>query len=405
MHLLHMRWCATVKKVMIFLLLARCHAVFAAADRTQLPAFFQNSYIGFSAGYADFGFTDANLESHLHSTSIQKERISLKVYGGHYFNPYLAVQLSLMRPIYWVKYQGVYSPDSSNSVWMNILSLTLRPTWPINDTFMLYGELGTSYISRTGFNGPDSSPGVKSAGILTPLTGAGVVYRFTPHWHLDASANVAWPNQSANQPSILHAALGLYYLFSPSLTAPTQATASPDYFPLQVLEFGFFERRWFNLDPTKILSNAYVPLFFQGSIKAQSGYYLMYERNVYHTKRWISLDWGVSAGGFLSTINKEKFYTFAVFPALRFWPLHSAFLQCYFTVSLAGPSYLSHNVIDRTPTGGHFTFQDYLGVGAIVGKSKRLNVNLKLLHYSNGNLLPHNPGIATPLILNLGYAW
>jgi len=131
----------------------------------------------------------------------------------------------------------------------------------------------------------------------------------------------------------------------------------------------------------------------------------MYERNVYHTKRWISLDWGVSAGGFLSTINKEKFYTFAVFPALRFWPLHSAFLQCYFTVSLAGPSYLSHNVIDRTPTGGHFTFQDYLGVGAIVGKSKRLNVNLKLLHYSNGNLLPHNPGIATPLILNIGYAW
>jgi len=32
-------------------------------------------------------------------------------------------------------------------------------------------------------------------------------------------------------------------------------------------------------------------------------------------------------------------------------------------------------------------------------------VNLKLLHYSNGNLRSHNPGIATPFILNMGYTW
>ncbi len=391
-------------KFIIFLLLAICHSVFAA-DRTQLPEFFQNSYIGFSAGYADFGFTDANLESNLHSTSIQKDRISLKVYLGHYFNPYLALQLSLMRPINWVKYKGIYSPDSSNPVWPNILSLTLRPTWPMYDKFMLYSEIGGSFISRTGFNGPDGSPGVKSAGIFTPLTGAGMVYRFTPNWHLDAGVNVAWSNKSANQPSTLYTALGLYYLWNPSSTASTKANALPYYFPLNVLEFGFFDRQWFDWDPTKIISNAHFPLFFNGKIKTHNGYFLMYERNFYHTKRWISLDWGVSIGSYSSSINKDKFYTFSVFPAIRLWPLHSSYIDLYLTASLAGPSYISRNVIDRRNTGGNFTFQDYLGVGAFLGKSKHFNVNLKLMHYSNGNLLSHNPGLETPLILNIGYAW
>src|SRR5438093_664958 len=108
---------------MVFFLLTGCPAVCAAADHTQVPALFHNSYLGLSAGYANFGFTDAQLEPHLHATSIQRERTSLKVYGGHYFNPYLALQLSLMRPIQWVKYKGVYSPERANSVWPNILSL------------------------------------------------------------------------------------------------------------------------------------------------------------------------------------------------------------------------------------------------------------------------------------------
>ena len=77
----------------------------------------------------------------------------------------------------------------------------------------------------------------------------------------------------------------------------------------------------------------------------------------------------------------------------------------YLIASLAGPSYISRNVIDRRNTGGNFTFQDYLGVGAFLGNSKHFNVNLKLMHYSNGNLLSHNPGLETPLILNIGYAW
>ena len=126
---------------------------------------------------------------------------------------------------------------------------------------------------------------------------------------------------------------------------------------------------------------------------------------MYHTQRWISLDWGVSAGGFVSAVHKDKFYTLSVFPAVRVWPWHSAFIDVYGTVSLAGPAYLSRRVIDHMSTGGHFTFQDYVGVGAIVGKSKHLHVNLKLLHYSNGNLLSPNPGVATPLILNMGYVW
>ena len=396
---------ATVQTLLIVCLLARCQAVCAAAERTQVPALFHHSYFGLSAGYADFGFTNAQLTPPLHATSIQTERASLKVYGGHYFTPYLALQLSLMRPIQWVKYTGVYAPQSAHSVWPNIVSLTVRPTWPVHEAVMLYSELGASYLARTGFHGPDGAPGVQSAGLVTPLTGAGLVYRVTPQWHLDASVNVAWPNHHAHQPSTRYAGLGFSYFVQPSVPAATPAKTAPDAFPLQGLEWGFFDRRWVNWDPTKRLAHAYVPLFFQGDIKAQSGYYLMYERNVYHTKRWLSLDWGVSAGGFRSALHHDQFATVALFPALRVWPVRRAWIDGYVTASLAGPAYLSRQVIDGMATGGHFTFQDYVGVGAVVGQSKHLQVNLKLLHYSNGNLRSHNPGIATPFILNMGYTW
>jgi Lipid A 3-O-deacylase (PagL) len=77
----------------------------------------------------------------------------------------------------------------------------------------------------------------------------------------------------------------------------------------------------------------------------------------------------------------------------------------YVNYSLAGPALISKVVIDGEDTGKHFTFQDFFGIGAYVGKARRLNVEIKIMHFSNGNLAPQNAGVAIPLTFNLGYTF
>jgi hypothetical protein len=62
-------------------------------------------------------------------------------------------------------------------------------------------------------------------------------------------------------------------------------------------------------------------------------------------------------------------------------------------------------MIDGLPTGSHFTFQDFMAVGVFLGPRKRLNLELNLNHYSNGNLMAENAGVMVPLALKLGYAF
>jgi hypothetical protein len=40
-----------------------------------------------------------------------------------------------------------------------------------------------------------------------------------------------------------------------------------------------------------------------------------------------------------------------------------------------------------------------------LGPRKRLNVELNLNHYSNGNLMAENAGVMVPLALKFGYAF
>jgi hypothetical protein len=44
-------------------------------------------------------------------------------------------------------------------------------------------------------------------------------------------------------------------------------------------------------------------------------------------------------------------------------------------------------------------------VGVYAGRDRRYNFELRVGHYSNGNLIPRNPGIKVPLTFNVGYAF
>jgi hypothetical protein len=118
-----------------------------------------------------------------------------------------------------------------------------------------------------------------------------------------------------------------------------------------------------------------------------------------------ALDWGVSASSWLSDKSEQRFYTIAVFPVLRFNVLHTGPLDAYIAYSAAGPAYISRRVIDGIDTGEHFTFQDTVGSGAFLGERRNVNVEVRIGHYSNGNIFPENAGVKVPLSLNLGCAF
>ena len=46
-----------------------------------------------------------------------------------------------------------------------------------------------------------------------------------------------------------------------------------------------------------------------------------------------------------------------------------------------------------------------MGIAVSAGRSRNVLVGLGLGHYSNGNLLPINPGINIPVTLTIGYAF
>ena len=93
---------------------------------------------------------------------------------------------------------------------------------------------------------------------------------------------------------------------------------------------------------------------------------------------------------------------FAVAPAIRYYFTKTDYVDPYIEASI-GPSYLSQTRFSDRNLGMHFAFQDIIGVGAIMGKEKRLNVSLSAMHYSNGSLCSMNAGITLPLMLNVGY--
>ena len=48
---------------------------------------------------------------------------------------------------------------------------------------------------------------------------------------------------------------------------------------------------------------------------------------------------------------------------------------------------------------------DTIGVGAFFGENRTMNAEVKIGHYSNGNIFPENDAVKVPLSINIGYAF
>jgi len=175
-------------------------------------------------------------------------------------------------------------------------------------------------------------------------------------------------------------------------------------FPRNILQLGYTTQA-LGYGVNKAVSKGPVPIFWGGDVKVRSGVSLNYQHNMFHSRKVFSWDWGVNLSFWQSRRDKENFFTASLFPVLRFTAFRSAAADIYFNYSVAGPSYISRTMTDGANTGRRFTFQDFMGMGAFMGSRKNLNAEIRIMHYSNGNIFPENLGYMIPLTFNIGYCF
>ncbi len=377
--------------------------LYSPGKRAQLPPELNQTYMGLGIGYTDFPFSNNDLINGWKATSFKNPTYGLNVFIGHFFNRYLAAEVSLMRPVKWAYAYGVSTPSDHHSIWISLFGVTLRPTLPVTQRLSVYGIGGLGIISRHGFSiGP--SVANPSEDVMTFLTGGGLTYALTPNWHLNLGLEYALGRPDKQQPHMLYGFAGFYYLFN---TLHLPSYYSTHYiFHKNLIQIGGFSTRVFNPNVNHYFTvGGILPIFWVGDVHAKNGGWIMYQRNIFHTHKIFSFDLGLSASTYHSSINNTTFQAFSAFPSIRLWFLRTKLMDMYFTYAIAGPSYLTQSHIDNIYVGGRFTFQDLLGIGVFLGKEKHLNIGATIGHYSNGNLLPNNPGILVPLVVSVGYAF
>ncbi len=93
---------------------------------------------------------------------------------------------------------------------------------------------------------------------------------------------------------------------------------------------------------------------------------------------------------------------YSVAPVVRYtFKRHGPFLP-YLELSV-GFAYLNQTRIENRNLGIHFSFQDRMGLGALLGMNEKISLGVHALHYSNSRIASHNSGISIPLVLDVGY--
>lgn len=375
----------------------------AAQDQpAQYPRFLLNSYVGVHLGYINYPFSGSQVQPGFQAQTIRIPHLAARVFLiGHEFNKYFSAQISDMRPVEWVEYRNVNGDQGRHSVWMNVAGLTAKARLPLSGTVSVYSEAGLGLVTRKGFAiGPSTV--VADSSYAAFLFGGGLEYRLNDNWSL-LTGVTAVPGRSADQqPRTLFFSGGFDYTVRhlPAGQVDTDSVTGPVW-PKNIVQVGYVTDA-LGYGANDFVSKGAVPVFWTGSVQVANGVSVNYQRNVFHTRRFFALDWGASVSSWKSRKTDERFYTASVYPALRFVAVRTNPLELYFTYSLAGPSLITRTSIDGEATGRWFTFQDFMSAGIFLGKKRRVNAEVRIAHYSNGNLFPQNPGVTIPLGFYLG---
>jgi len=376
----------------------------AQDSRAQYPGLLSKAYIGVDIGYIDYHFSEKQLNPGFTTTSVSVPHTAVRVtLLGYRFNKYLSAELNYMRPVLWVRYNDINGVPYELPVYMNFATIVFRPILPISKKFSLKGELGMAIVTRRGFD-IDKLQILNDANYVGASRGVGLYYQLNSKWEFAAQASYSPQNKNENQPATEFYSAGFKFNMHPLTQEMVQRNASSgNIFPHQMIQLGYSSNA-LGYGANKFVSkDAHV--FWGGDAQVESGLALQYQRNVFHTKKVFSLDWGANASYWKSNKDRSEFYTISLFPLFRFTLIRTKPVDFYLNYSVAGPTYISRVEIDSLQIGKQFTFQDFMGVGAYIGKARRVNAEVRIAHYSNGNPFPKNEGVMIPLIFNLGLTW
>jgi opacity protein-like surface antigen len=382
-----------------------CAAAGGPADgaedtRTQYPAFLAHSYFGVSLGAIGYDFSQRQLAPGFEAQAVGTPPVAARVtLYGRELNRFLAAQVTYMRPVLYVTYRNVNGDESQYRLLVHFGAVTLKPHVPLGRRLSVYGEAGLGLTSRRGMliGGETAIPPANYASVLL---GGGLEYRLGSAWDLTAGAAWSPGREHDRQPDTLLLSGGFRVNLHP--LPPERVAASRDsgaVFPRTVVQAEYTTGVGYGVND---FVSKKVPIFWGGAVKVSRGLGAHVQRNVFHTRKLFGVDVGASASWWTSRGDDADFATLSVYPLFRLTPIRTGAADLYFFYSLAGPTWISRSVIDGRDTGGSFTFQDFMGVGAFLGTTRRLSVALKINHYSNGNLVPDNAGLKVPLTVALG---
>jgi hypothetical protein len=374
-------------------------SLLSAEDKPiRTSGFLSNSYIGVQTGFIGYAFSNAQLLPGFQAQSIQIPHSAVRfVLFGHEFNKYLSGQISEMVPLHSVAYLNINGVADREPLWINnIAGFTVKGRLPLNSRWSIYGESGLAIVTRNAIT-INQVPVADSANYASFLFGGGVAYRLNEHWDLLAAVIDVPGHAAGKEPSTQFFSGGFDYTMR-RVPADPDTESAPDspIWPRNMVQVGYISNA-LSYDVNDFFTKGKVAIFWHGSVEVRDGVSLEYRRNIFHTRRFFALDWGVGLSSFRSRITGDRFYAIAVYPALRIPLIRTNPAEFYFTYSLAGPSLLTRTTIDNQNTGRVFTFQDYMGLGMYLSRKRRVTAEVRIQHYSNANLFPNNPGITVPL--------
>lgn len=376
----------------------------AEDTRTQYPTFLSNSFFGANVGALGYLFSGRQLEPGFLAETIDVPRLAVRVdLFGRQITKHVAAQITYMRPARFVAYRNVNGTTSTGQVSNAYAGLTLTWEGQLYGRWSAYGEGGFGLTSRSGFE-VNGATALQRAHYAAGLLGAGLAYHASPNMDVMFGATYSPGRNSFNQPSTRLFTTGLRYHMHPLPDAQVDDAKRGGYaFPLVLMRVGY-TTNLLNYGVNTFFSRKF-PIFWGGNVETRRGFTLDYERNVFHSKKWFAFDLGASASYWNSNGNREVFRTLSAYPLFRFFLARMEPADLYFAYSLAGPTFISRSLLDGKNTGERFTFQDFMGLGVFIGKARRVNAELGIKHYSNGNIFTTNASIKVPLTLTLGWAF
>ncbi|WP_288955099.1 acyloxyacyl hydrolase [uncultured Polaribacter sp.] len=379
-------------------------------QKTKFTNFLANSYYSLNFGGIFYPFSNDNLIEGYQTETFSRNWFSGRLLLGHKLSEEVSVQFGTMRPASWFKYDNVNNIGYERSVWINAWSLSLKKDVKLQEKTSFYVEAGVANLTRFGFAINDKVI-YDDAHYASLIYGFGFQYRLSKKWRLSANGTFLPKSTKYNQPSISQASLGFEYHLQQVDDKTADKNATNEYFfPTNIFqvsygtgEIGFGFNQFFGMSlPVGDFESFGIPIFWVGEVKAQHAISLTYQRLIYRSEKIFSLDWGVSATYFQSREGKTDVFAFSIFPVLRFYLMRKKEYDFYANYSIIGPAFISKADIDGFKSGPKTTFQDTMGFGVFFGEKRKYNIELRIMHYSNGNIFTRNDGVAIPLQLTLG---